>query len=501
LLYSVFFAFVLVFTSAREAHAAVTINSVDESRVSNVVGLGTATVVVYGGLAGSCASTAPDRTCSSCVANTAGGDNGLLACNDRRINPDLVFSITVTSSDHDGYPNIGVAGTGTGTGSILTQVAGTSASLVSKGSPATINITWRNLCNVMATTATSGGSGGTVPTNCVLGTTDDAAQATFYVGMKQTNDTTPFGSSDDYQQLTIVIRKGEDGTAPTLAETSGNGITYFEFDSGDNKGTIKNLSCTQGNGFPNYQNIRFQWVRVLFEKRDDPNTPVWSRINSGSPHTDLEIGATGTCDTDLSLSPIIVTDGTAYDASGNASAVGVANDNVYDTKVAVVDQARNVAFYTPQTNDEDCDAGDASRSPVSGHLECHTIRPAVVAGVLANKVNCFIATASYGSSMASEVDTFRHFRDTYLIPTKLGLKFVRWYYNNGPTYAKFIAQNETYRAIARGFLWLPLQFAKISMSFGLVAGLAFLMLVILSPIALIAWVYRRQHRRSTRHHA
>jgi len=171
-------------------------------------------------------------------------------------------------------------------------------------------------------------------------------------------------------------------------------------------------------------------------------------------------------------------------------------------KLAVVDEARNAYYYTAQADNEDCELADgtknpASRSPVTGYYECHTIRPSEVVGILANKTNCFVATASYGSPMAKEVDTFRHFRDTYLIPTKLGLKFVRWYYREGPKYAHFIAKSDTYRAVARGFLWLPLQFAKISLLYGLGVGLMFLFTILIAPLALLGWMLKQRRSAST----
>ncbi len=496
--------------TASRARAAITVNSVDESRVSSVEGVGSATVTIYGGTAGACASSnGTTTTCSSCT-ETAGTDTGLRPCNDRRINPSLIVSITVTSSTvATGYPAIAAAGsgaTGSAAGTILQQSPNPTGA-VSKGSSATINIPWSTICANLYTTATgNGGSVGVQPTNCFLTNTNDSAQATFYVGIKAVNDSTAFGTTDDYAQITIALRSGDIAAMPSsLAPTSGNGITYYEFDSGDNKGTIKSLKSTDGTGFPNYENIKFRWVRVLFEERSPTNNDLaWSKINQGSPHVDLEINSAATDINNLNLSPVIVTDGTGHRANGDSYSVSISNDHAYDTKVAVVDSARNVEFYTPSANDTACDNA-SSLSPNtnggagSGVLECHTIRPAIVVGVLANKVNCFIATASYGSPMAVEVDTFRLFRDTYLIPSKFGIKFVRWYYNEGPRYAHFIADNETYRSLARGGLWLPLQFAKISLSYGLAAGLSFLAFLLIAPLAFLTWAVRR--RRSPNIHA
>ena len=69
--------------------------------------------------------------------------------------------------------------------------------------------------------------------------------------------------------------------------------------------------------------------------------------------------------------------------------------------------------------------------------------PARLSGSLNDKINSFIATAAYGSGMAPQVNVFRRFRDRFLIPTKLGRRFVRFYYKHSPKYAEIIAKNGT----------------------------------------------------------
>jgi hypothetical protein len=499
-LFAQLISFIAIIFVVLNAHAAIKINGIDEGRASYVSGIGTTDITVFGGTAGTCSTgaSATDTTCNSCLQNSTTGDGGLTPCNDRRVNGNLILRITFTSdSQATGYPAAVVTAATGGTTTRIDRVASSTA--VAKGSPGTLEIKWSDLCGAM-TAGTSGGNAN----NCVL-TASDFALVSITVGMKSVNDTNGFASGDDQSSTAIKVKLVAPPVSGNLASTGGNGITYFEVTSGDRKGTVSKLSCTQGSGFPSSQSVRFRWVRVLFEQRTTEATPVWSKINPGSAHSDLQISDAGTCDAGtLNLSPVAFSGGTAVSSTGVASNVSIENADgssstkpIYDIKVASVDEARNVYLYTPASNDQDCeDANGNPNNPAArsadGIYECHTIRPAVVAGVLANKVNCFIATASYGSPMAGEVDTFRHFRDTYLIPTRLGLEFVRWYYNNGPVYAKFIAQSDTYRAIARGFLWLPLQFAKISLDYGIVAGLSFLFFVLLSPIALLAWMLKRR---------
>jgi hypothetical protein len=65
---------------------------------------------------------------------------------------------------------------------------------------------------------------------------------------------------------------------------------------------------------------------------------------------------------------------------------------------------------------------------------------------------CFIATAAYGSVMASEVSMLRRFRDHVLRTSPLGELFVEAYYTFGPSAAGLIGESDLLRATARELL-------------------------------------------------
>ncbi|MBL7166675.1 MAG: hypothetical protein ISS55_09360 [Dehalococcoidales bacterium] len=66
---------------------------------------------------------------------------------------------------------------------------------------------------------------------------------------------------------------------------------------------------------------------------------------------------------------------------------------------------------------------------------------------------CFIATASYGTDTAIELDTLREFRDEVLKRNSLGAEFVSLYYRLSPPIAEFISQHSVLRAVVReGFV-------------------------------------------------
>jgi hypothetical protein len=70
-------------------------------------------------------------------------------------------------------------------------------------------------------------------------------------------------------------------------------------------------------------------------------------------------------------------------------------------------------------------------------------------------VDCFIATAAYGTETASQLDILRDFRDQVLLKNVLGSRFVAAYYRLSPPVAAFIAKNDFLRAVVREVLVDP----------------------------------------------
>lgn len=65
---------------------------------------------------------------------------------------------------------------------------------------------------------------------------------------------------------------------------------------------------------------------------------------------------------------------------------------------------------------------------------------------------CFIATATYGSPMASEVILFRQFRDNYIALRPFGKVFIKAYYKISPPIANAISRSEILKWITRQIL-------------------------------------------------
>lgn len=71
---------------------------------------------------------------------------------------------------------------------------------------------------------------------------------------------------------------------------------------------------------------------------------------------------------------------------------------------------------------------------------------------LARKGGCFIATATFGTPMANEVNILRRFRDNFLLGNRTGEMFVCSYYKLSPPIARAIKNSERLGRAVRIFL-------------------------------------------------
>lgn len=97
---------------------------------------------------------------------------------------------------------------------------------------------------------------------------------------------------------------------------------------------------------------------------------------------------------------------------------------------------------------------------------CNTTGPIAVSEVTTTSIQfttvspCFVATAAYGSPLASEVSSLRRFRDRYLMTNALGQALVSAYYETSPTLAAWIAEDEDRRDAARTLLGPVVELAR-----------------------------------------
>ena len=71
-------------------------------------------------------------------------------------------------------------------------------------------------------------------------------------------------------------------------------------------------------------------------------------------------------------------------------------------------------------------------------------------------LECFIATAAYGTSSAAEIEVLRSFRDEVLLCSRAGRDLVAFYYEASPPLARYISEREWLRAFVRELLVDPI---------------------------------------------
>lgn len=73
---------------------------------------------------------------------------------------------------------------------------------------------------------------------------------------------------------------------------------------------------------------------------------------------------------------------------------------------------------------------------------------------------CFVATATYGSPLASEISVLRRLRDRYLASHAPGRLFVAAYYDVGPKLAALVRERAWLRTLSRAALWPVVTLAR-----------------------------------------
>jgi hypothetical protein len=73
---------------------------------------------------------------------------------------------------------------------------------------------------------------------------------------------------------------------------------------------------------------------------------------------------------------------------------------------------------------------------------------------------CFVATAAYGSPLASEITVLRRLRDRYLQSNAPGRLLVAAYYDIGPKLASVVREHEWLRTLSRGAIWPVVTLAR-----------------------------------------
>ena len=107
---------------------------------------------------------------------------------------------------------------------------------------------------------------------------------------------------------------------------------------------------------------------------------------------------------------------------------------------------------------------------------------------------CFIATATYSTPMAEEVQILREFRDRYLLNNPLGQALVNLYYKFSPPMAEFITEHPALKPIVRVGLMPAVVVSTVAVNTTAAEKIVILSFVALVSVVGAIWVTRRRGR-------
>jgi hypothetical protein len=102
-------------------------------------------------------------------------------------------------------------------------------------------------------------------------------------------------------------------------------------------------------------------------------------------------------------------------------------------------------------------------------------------------LQCFIATAAYGTPMAEEIGILREFRDEYLLTNPVGKALVEFYYRVSPPIAEFITEHPSLKPIVRAGLLPAVAMSTVAVNNTLAEKMVIIGLLVLVLVALAAW--------------
>lgn len=438
--------FSVVVSSALTSLPALAQFPVLQTTFENVSGteISVSAVTLYGSITGrsyaSCTNDVPCNTCQDQAGQI------LRPCNVAAIAPNTILKITFPATVagvlrvmHD---------------NTTTALGGFTPTNVLAGSPAVIQIPWSELCNYV----NAGDSA------CAVN-----GSKSIIIGIDPFVNGVAVGNlTNAAVKQTIAIQVVSSGLCTNNDSGSCNGGIYkFDVRAGDQKAYLRNLT-SENASFPvisgpsggvTVAKLRAYYVPATSNDLLGANSCATDAqlIRNGSPHVDIEISKPNDV---IELSD---------DAIKSLS-----NLKKYVFKLAMVDKAGNVSYFTQDSECGDLIGPDAGRRAVAAVNGNHVVIPDEVTGLLSGGNNCFIATAAYGSSLDPRVQTFRDLRDRFLLTSSVGQKFVGFYYKHSPPLADFIGRSEILKTLVRWILWPLWALSSLLMSFGYILTIMFL---------------------------
>jgi len=408
------------------------------------------TPTIFGGYTGpnnGCSgSPASTSTCDSCTGGTT-----LATCNPTSIHPTLLLSITLlpVASSLTGASPPRVRWKFSSSASVY-PIANTPS--LAAGQPFTAQIAWATLC------AAAGGDG-----TC---TTDITSSQSFSIWIDTDNNDATIEEKVDFNFVFRYVTGADrlSGSCPAGGPNNSvatEGICDYTVYRGDQKVYILEYAAGSNELTTDNAAVKYNRIAMFYVKNAGIAT-----ITTNSPKLILNL-------TNNAPSAPEITD---------QRITSLENDVKYCFALGNMDQTGNITRFPVQFELENA-ANDAKF--------CAT--PSQVVGLLDDK-HCFIATATYGSTMASEVQTFRNFRNKFLLNSSFGKSFVNFYYTWGPEAAEWISHNAFLKTLSLWALWPMLLFVKLCLAWGLLPAsfVALATVILLKKSVSVLWQRRSQ---------
>ena len=222
-------------------------------------------------------------------------------------------------------------------------------------------------------------------------------------------------------------------------------VTSFQH-TGLTAGTTYNYRVSAADAVPNYSGWTVPPVSVATPAAPDTTAPSVPGGLAAVAVSSSQINLSWAASTDN----VGVTGYRVYRAGTLLATLGVVTtyqntgltpSTTYSYTVQAIDAAGNTSA---QSNVVSIGTLDITPVPVTTPPAPDT-QPLSVGG----GVHCFIATAAYGSPMATDVRYLRAFRDQYLLTNKFGQWFVEQYYRLSPPLADELRAHDGWRAVVR----------------------------------------------------
>lgn len=424
---------------------------------------GNEVTVFAGNTETACLSSNSGEPCNSCAALAttpiASATATDLVCNQRQIHPDLFFTVTLRNPNITAYPACPTA-------LIAMKVSGATAALTapfagtqSAYTPGVANqnisasFKWSQICSLIG--AGVGCSNSVAPTTLEFGFNSTCSNSTLVdIGLRLNLRFRHVARTLGFMTFPCddVLLPGPYEGICSFTTYRGDGKVYF-LDIGAPFGSTTTLPVPDSSGT---LGVTADLSGMVYDK-----LRIFCKPTSGPLHTSI---TTNDVCGDLQI------EGTKLN---DAKIEGLTNGVEYEFLAANVDEAGNVSYFSNPT--------------AVGTFGVAT--PAEVFGLL-DQQKCFIATAAFGTPFEPHVATLRKFRDDYLMTWPWGRRFVEFYYDQSQDWARWIAENEGRRAMARLTLFPFVFLAELILQWGLWIFALPLVIPILY-VALKKWVYAR----------